>query len=280
MARRVAVGPIVVAATVVATMALGAGCIIPDANIGVVEEFDNPGAVRIVVPTPITAEADDACNEVQDFNFCPALPETVRGGELVGNGPLCRCANAAESDDNAPNGFEIYVEDPDVEEDDVDGQLRPTDDLFGALLLDVPPGATDLSPYQAYTNALPPDQAARRAATDVRAIDRDGPFLRVFPVGGFTGGVFDVCNDNDGQAVEQAGLHELRFIVTDRPWFAPIIPGAEDDEGNPVRGDPLIGVPDLPSGATYDTTTFVFRCLDASEPEGASCGCFNPEDPN
>lgn len=272
MARHVAV---VLAA--MAAMAVSAGCIIPDANIGVVEEFDNPGAVRIVVPTPITAEADDACNEVQDFNFCPALPETVRGGELVGNGPLCRCTNAAESDDNAPQGFEIYVEDPDVEE--IDGQPRPTDDLFGALLLDVPPGASDLSPYQAYANALPPDQAARRGATDVRAIDREGPFLRVFPVGGFTGGVFDVCNDRDGNQIEP-GVHELRFIVTDRPWFAPILPDMEDEEGNPVRGDPLIGVPDLPAGATYDTTTFVFRCLDASKDEGASCACFNPEEPN
>lgn len=271
MFQRVAVGSTV--AAVAATV--GLGCIIPDSRIASVEEFDNPGAVRIVVPTPITAEADDACDEVPDFNFCPALPETIRGGELVGNGPLCSCANATDSDDNAPQGFEIYVEDPDVEE--IDGQLRPTDDLFGALLLDVPPGASDLSPYQAYTNALPPDQAARRGATDVRAIDRDGPFLRVFPVGGFTGGVFDVCNDRDGTRIDP-GLHELRFIVTDRPWFAPILPNMTDEEGNPVRGDPLIGVPDLPGGATYDTATFVFRCLDAADPD-ASCACFNPEEP-
>ena len=250
------------------------GCIIPDAGIGAVEEFDNPGAVRIVEPAPITPEADDACGDLPDFNFCPALPDTLPSGELVGNGPLCRCP-MQQRDDNAPNGFQIYAEDPDVIE--VEGVNRPVDDLFGAFLLDVPAGATDLSAYQAYTNALSPDEPAQEAVLEVRATQRDGPFLRAFQVGGFTGDVFDVCNDNDGAQLDP-GLHELRFIVTDRPWFAPIDPTMEDEQGNPLRGDPLIGVPDLPAGATYDTTTFVFRCIDEASPDGGACACFDLEE--
>ncbi len=255
-----------------AALLTAAGCIIPDSEIRDQDDFLNPGSVRIVEPTPITQAANDACGERESFSACPTLDDTLPSGELKGQGPLCVCP---ERDDNAPQGFEIYVEDPDKEE----GSGRPADDIFGVFLLDVPPDATDLSEYQAYLSALPPDESARDFTGEFRTIERDTPGLRSFTVGGFTGGAFDVCNDNDGAKLEP-GPHELRFLVTDRPWFAPIDPTGElDEEGNPARLDPLIGIPDLPAGATYASTAFVFRCIDSATPEGATCACFDPEAP-
>lgn len=248
---------------------LAAGCIIPDRDIQVQEDFGNPGAVRIVQPTPITGEADLACGERDTFLFCPTVSDTLPSGELKGNGDLCICP---ARDDNAPRGFQIFVEDPDV---DADG--RPRDEIFGAFLLDVPADATDLSAYQAYTNAMPPDEPARLFSGEVRTIERDTPGLRVFQVGGFTGDTFDVCND-DERTKEGAGIHELRFIATDRPWFAPLDPNGGTGE-DAVRADPLIGIPDLPGGATYASTAFVFRCIDSAGPDGGGCGCFDPDDP-
>lgn len=256
-----------------AAVMMGTACIIPDAGISVQRDFTNPGAVRIVEPTPISEAADKACGKRQGFAFCPTFTDTVPSGELKGNGQLCLCPER-ERDDNAPQGFEIFVEDPDV---DADG--RPVDDIFGVFLLDVPTDATDMTPYQAYTSEVPPDEPARRFTGEVRTIERETPGLRVFQVGGFTGGTFDVCNDNDGNALD-AGLHELRFVATDRAWFAPIDPsGALDEEGNPLRLDPLIGIPDLPAGATYASTAFVFRCVDGLDAEAGQCGCFDPEAP-
>jgi hypothetical protein len=47
-----------------------------------------------------------------------------------------------------------------------------------------------------------------------------------------------------------------------------------DEDGALVFHDPVIGMPDLPVGATYDTTTYVFQCYDsAAPPEGIECNC-------
>jgi len=256
-----------------AIVALAAGCIIPDLQITEQREVSNPGTVRIVEPTPVTRAANTACDAVPAFADCPNVFDTLPSGELKGQGDLCTCGEN-QSDDNAPGGFRIFVEDSDLDEEG-----DPKDDIFGAFLLDVPAGATDLTQFQAYTRAVPPDVPAALEVTAYRTIERDQPRLRVFQVAGNTLGSFDVCNDNDGNELAP-GLHELRFVVTDRPWYAPPDPtGDLDDEGNPLRGDALIGVPDLAAGATYASTAFVFRCVDATEPGEALCACFGEEEP-
>lgn len=268
---RAATGRAPVVAVVVAVVAgHGAGCIILDSGIQIQRDFENPGAVRIVQSTPITPEADTACGERDGFLQCPQFGDTP-SGQLAGNGSgqLCVCP---QRDDNAPQPFEIFVEDPDLTADG-----RPKDDIFGAFLLNVDPDAGDPSQFLAYPNAVAPDEPAARFVGEVRTVERDTPGLRAFQVGGFTSQAFDVCNDNDGDKLEP-GLHALEFIVTDRPWFAPAAaaPNGTTD-GEPVPSEPIIGLPDLAAGATYARTSFVFRCVDSAGPLGGACGC--TEDP-
>ena len=47
-----------------------------------------------------------------------------------------------------------------------------------------------------------------------------------------------------------------------------------DEDGALVYDEPVIGMPDLPAGATYDTTAYVFQCYNGSAPpEGIECNC-------
>ncbi|MCA9712292.1 MAG: hypothetical protein KDK70_41025, partial [Myxococcales bacterium] len=162
-------------------------------------------------------------------------------------------------------------EDPDTDEDG-----DPRDEIIGAFFLDMPADAEDPRDYLAYTNQLPPEEPARRfRASDVPTIERPDPHLKAWTIA--EQGRWDLCNDNDGAPVEDPGLHELRLVVTDRPWFRPQLFDAagrplEDEEGEPIFGDPVIGVPSLRAGATYDTITYVFECFD-EPPEGTECSC-------
>lgn len=271
-----------------------AGCIIPDADIRAVGDFDNEGAVRIVHPIPITDDAHQACAEIDDeggFAECPGVPAGLPTGLLSGG--FCRCPEG-ERDGRAALRFDIFVEDADVDEDST-----PSDDVLGAFLLDVPSGATDLGPYLAYSNFLPPDQPAELfTAGEFPTIERPNPNLRSWTIGVDE---VDLCNDNNGQklgaldpapppgeALDPArndGLHELRIIVTDRPWYRPPLYDEDgdivtDDDGQIVLDDPLFGVPDLAAGATYDTRSFVFRCHSpAAPPQSGDCNCVEPTTP-
>lgn len=245
----------------------GAGCIIPDAGIVVQDEFLNVGAVRIVEPTPVTERADDDCAARTILSGCPQIPDTLPSGLIRPELPLCVCPTDSF---NRAGGFEIFVEDPDI-----DAEGDPKDELYGALLLDMPPDATDPSDYVAYTNRLPPEAPAQRVrALEVQTIERPDPHLKYWSIG--DGGAVDLCNDGAGV---DPGLHELRLIVTDRPWYRPIMVDAmgepvRDEDGDLVFHEPVIGMPDLAAGATYDTTTYVFQCFDsAAPPPGIECNC-------
>lgn len=258
----------VIARPAVALAVAATGCVIPDANVRVEDEYVNAGAVRIVEPTPITPRANQDCDERTTLRACPNVPYTVSSGLMRPDQPLCVCTGR----NLVGGGFELYVEDPDVDE-----AGNPTDDILGALLLDMPPNAEDPRDYLAYTNLLPPEEPARRyRASDVTTLERPDPHLRVWPIS--TQSNLDLCNDNDGAKLQPA-LHELRLVVTDRPWYRPPVLDDEgtpvlDENGQPLFHDPVIGMPDLPAGATYDTTTYVFQCHDGNDPpEGIECNC-------
>jgi hypothetical protein len=257
---------------------LYAACIIPDAGIRLQEEFDNPGVVRIIQPVPMTREADEACADASEVLLrCPVPPSNTLEPGLIDlpQGQLCVCPGR---DANAIAPFDIYVEDPDLDE-----QLRPKDLIYGVFLLDVDPTAEDVRPFVAYQNYLRPDVPARnyylRTGSYGDAIERPTPRVRAWSLG--IDEPVDLCNDNGGETLEPR-LHELRLVVTDRPWYVPV---ELDEKGNPVRDedgvlvrrneDPWVGVPDLPGGATYDTATYVFRCgngLGTTELD-AGCSC-------
>ena len=96
----------------------------------------------------------------------------------------------------------------------------------------------------------------------------------------------DLCNDNSGTPVGP-GLHSLRIVVTDRPWYRPIQFDADgkpliDATGVPLRvedeASARIGVPDTPAGASYAIADYVFACGDNNDPD-AGCNCAVPEMP-
>ncbi|MEM7157512.1 MAG: hypothetical protein AAF799_32025 [Myxococcota bacterium] len=246
----------------------GTDCIIPDAGIIVEDEFLNAGAVRIVEPTPVTIRADEDCDELTTLGGCPRVPDTLPSGLIRTDSPLCVCPGA----DQGLGEFDIYVEDPDVDEDG-----DPRDDILGALFLDMPSTASDPSLFLAYTGLLAPDEPATRfRASDVQTIERPDPHLKAWTLAGQPR--VDLCNDNDGIQIPP-GLHVLRLIVTDRPWYTPVLRDAdgmviEDEDGEVVLGDPVVGMPDLAGGASYDTRSYVFECLDSSDPvAGSGCNC-------
>jgi hypothetical protein len=241
------------------------GCIIPDSGIIVRGDFDNEGAVRIVEPISITERASQSCGELETFNECPNVPDTLPTGLVRQN--LCRCSEELERDANPLSFFQIFVEDPDVEADGT-----PSDQILAAFLLDISSNDASTTDFLAYRNYLSPEQPADLyTGGDTRVIERADPGLRSWVVGQDS---VDLCNDNEGSKAP-AGVHELRVVVTDRPWFRPPMRDANgaivrDDEGEPLLGEPIFGVPDLPGGATYDTRSFVFTCGDEAD---ASCSC-------
>ncbi len=252
---------------------LGCGCIIPDTNIDVQPIRTNPGTVRIVQAVAFSAQANAACADEPGFEVCPVLPETVVPGLIeIENQAFCACEGGR--DGNAIGGFRIFVEDPDVDEDGA-----PRDALIGAFLLDVDPDADSLTPFVAYTNYFPTNRPAQRSPPGTyEPIERPPSNLREWTLGLDT--TVDLCNDNNGTPLAP-GLHNLRVLVTDRPWPFPVV---VDSNGAPQRAgdgferdatqDAIVGVPDTPGGASYDVVDFVFRCVEESSDEGINvCNC-------
>lgn len=254
------------------------GCIIPDSKIDVQPQRTNPGSVRIVQAVALTPQADAACAEEPGFEVCPQPPDTVVPGLIeLENQAFCTCEGGR--DGNELGGFQIFVEDADV-----DDAGEPIDDLFGVLLLDVPPDTEQVSAFVAFTNYLPSNQPAQRVAgggTYAQPIERPPTNVKEWALGVET--KLDLCNDNNGSALEP-GLHSLRLVVTDRPWPQPVLVNEFGrPQGSPpferdAQADPLVGVPDLAAGASYATANFVFRCVDESSELGLTvCNCEEDE---
>jgi hypothetical protein len=268
------------AATGFTLLLLAAACIIPDAEIEILPERNNPGAVRLVNRISMSVEANRACTKADPLfaEECPLPPPSQPPGlvDFSADGqPFCSCP-PGERDNNALRQFDVFVEDPDVDNN------VPRDDILGAFLLDVPLSAEDPSEYVAYQNYLPSNEPAtlfpigRGGYND--AIERPTPSLKSWTIG--IDGRIDLCNDNVGGSLEP-GLHQLTLVVTDRPWYTEV---QTDDKGKPLYKDgelvrtgdsPRIGVPDLPVGATSDSQVFVFRCLDSSD---QACNCSAEEE--
>ncbi len=269
-------------------LALLGACIIPDRDIRIESGLDNENAVRIVQRAPRVAEMDDLCNldpsDDPQPAYCPQVRRTRPSGLIMApeGGDFCVCPRASGnqpgSDRRAIASFEIYAEDADGA---VEGRA---DTLYGVALLDA--DATDDEPYNAvaYGKYWQPGRAGEpvEEAEDLEG-DRTAPpsgrpaaGLSVFQLDDSTGiREIDLCNEA-GRPVS-AGLHTLRFMVTDRPFFRPRaldLDGgfAVDENGDPAYGNEQPGVPDLASGATYATIDFGFECRDASDPE-ADCRC-------
>lgn len=258
-----------------------AACIIPDEDIDVQPFRSNPGAVRLVHWIPLVDAAHQACIEVDPrLRGCP-LPSDEEEPGLVDDRdrPLCSCPG--QRDANALNFFDILVEDADV-----DDEGRPRDRILGVFLLDPPRDPLAVTAeHVAYTSLLSPNTPATLppgGTLYAQAIGREAPLVRKWTIG-FDVPV-DLCNPDDRPPLSP-GLHELRLVVTDRPWYRRVaLELDEGPNGEPIERpietadgyeredeDPLIGVPDLPGGASYDQATWIFRCRDAAEFEQCAC---------
>lgn len=244
-------------------------CIIPDRDIRIDPGIDNESAVRIIQRAPqYLPEMDDLCNAEKDpdYTFCPEVRYTEPSGLLrpVVGGPFCICPGPKDQkvrDQRALSAFEIYAEDGDLEGD------RAEDTLYGVLLLDVDPRTSAPQAYQAYPNFWQPcfpgerlpvsaDNEGDRTAPPV---GRQSNSVTVFKLDEESTGVLDLCNNNNGSSLSP-GLHDLQFMVTDRPFFTP------PDFADPTQssGQPQCGVPDLRAGATYAVIDYVFECVDSA----------------
>ncbi len=262
----------------------GCACIIPDRGITFEGGPSNPGAVRILEATPVPALWTEWCTN-RDINdnveggtaaFCPSVRATRSGGAVEG-GPFCICPEG-QRDARALARWTIYAEDPDLDGD------AGADTLYGVLRLDPDPASEEPTAAVAFENYLEPCAPGQPEDVGFMTLpapdEDDGYFVdRVVPsiarntapqwafeVDDAFSERIDLCNDNNGIALEP-GLHNLQFLVTDRPFFRA---AREDSDLERLQ----CGVPDVAAGATYAVTNYVFECLDAALEDNADdCEC-------
>jgi len=264
-------------------VAVTAACIIPDRGIQFEGGPANPGAVRILKTTQSPAEWSEWCTN-RDINedvdegtsaFCPQVRQTRAGGLMEGS-PFCVCPDG-QRDAGAPARWTIYTEDPDLDGDD------PEDTLYGVLRLDPDPASEEPSAaFENYLEACAQGEHEEKAelATVLPADEDDGYFVeRVIPsvarntaprwafaIDDAFSDTVDLCNDNNGRPLP-LGLHNLQFLVTDRPFFRA---ARDDSEVERLQ----CGVPDVAAGATYAVINYVFECIDGSlEENELDCSC-------
>lgn len=279
-------------AWLVAPWVLGMACIIPDRGIQFEGGPDNPGAVRILEPTPVPAEWSEWCSnrdvdadvEGGTSAFCPHVRQTRPGGLVrpeEDDNTFCVCP-PGQRDASAPELWTIYAEDPDLDGDD------PEDTLYGVLRLDPDPLSEQPTASVAYENYLEPCAQGERIAAEfvtlpaagdddtyfidrvLPSIDRNTAPQWAFAIDDAFSERIDLCNDDNGLPVEP-GLHNLQFLVTDRPFFRA---AREDSDVERLQ----CGVPDVAAGATYAITNYVFECLDGTLEENSEmCSCEDAE---
>lgn len=253
------------------------GCILPDRDIRIESGIDNESAVRIVQRAPMLPEMDELCNREDDFDpsYCPQVQRTRPSGLIMpSEGDFCVCT---DGDRRAIDSFEVYAEDADRDGD------APADTIVGVALID--PDTADDYPWDAvaYDKYWQPGRAGERISDgEDQAGDRTAPpggrtpvGLTVFQLDDASGsGEMDLCND--AGIPLGPGLHTLRFMVTDRPFFRPrlFVDGEPQvtADGDAAFGPEQWGVPDLAAGASYATIDYVFECRDPNDVD-AECLC-------
>jgi hypothetical protein len=274
-----------------------AACIIPDREIVIDPGLDNPNAVRIIQRAPqLLPEMDDLCNpevtpegdtDDPELSFCPEVRDTLPSGLIrpFFGDAFCICPgpqDQAVRDSRAISTFEIYAEDGDVQGN------AAKDTIYGVILLDVDPSTSAPQNFVAYENYWDPCRAGEHISVsegregDLTAppVGRESNQVTVFKLDDSGDKrLIDLCNNDQGRSLP-AGLHDLQFMVTDRPFFTP--PEIVDDvpfvgsDGEVRPGNQQCGVPDLAAGATYAVIDYVFECVDSAldAPD-----CMQPERP-
>lgn len=258
-----------------AALGIGIACIIPDQDIQVLISDVNTYPVRFVEGIPLDESARCACSSSTcecPLPGSPGIPTFLNPDDSAYR--FCICSEN-KIDAGRLYGVEFYVED----QDEIDGV--PSDSLYAAALLDWDPTSGDSAfDYVAYRGYLDPRRPLDLwySSYEQAVIKRPRPYLRSILMRDLTGR-FDLCN-GAGRPIGP-GYHTLTLIVSDRPWFqqegAVIETTSGDGDGDPqeTMAITLDGVPDIAAGATYDTQTYVFRCLEETD---ENCGCMEISD--
>lgn len=237
---------------------LAVSCILPDQDIIVRTEDQNDAPVRIVEPTPLSLAVRCACdpsgctaNDPVDWD--PTCPQPDASGlphfldpDVNAQFQFCSCPLGEVDQDQLP-AFELFAEDQDVDND------APKDDLFAVLLLDLE-SSDDPTSRVAFTRYLNPNNPLPAAFGDYAPELRPSPQLRSIFIGDVDARI-DLCNGNLSPL--SVGWHTVRVLVTDRPWFTATVSG---DEGSNETTVQQVGVPDVASGATFDSRDYTFFC--------------------
>ena len=270
-------------APAVALLVLASACIIPDREITTETVPGNPGAVRIVEPTNLTAQLIADCKDGES-TACSQVPSGRRSGlvsyvdEAGTSLPLCICPIGSRDNRSIPEFF-VYAEDPDR------SRPRASEALFAVALLDVDPLSTSPQNFVAYEEQFevagvgqPLDlgdlDAAQLTAVDLDdddepllspSLGREDSGLFRFRFGKNNGAGTDLCNDDNGAKLSP-GLHTLQIMVTDRPFFRPQLYDALGRpvvgvDGKPQLAPPQPGMPDIAAGATWAIANYVFECI-------------------
>ncbi|WAS98999.1 hypothetical protein [Nannocystis punicea] len=236
-------------------------CVLPDREI----EFEqtsitNRYAVRIIEPVLLSKYANDSCDtndEDMMAGRCPQPgdsdprdapphfldPTNVEfdGIDDVTKFAFCTCPEPLR--DTKLFDFTVYVEDQDEEP----RKRTPKDDIYAALLLDVPSRSDTPYDHVDYLSYYDPE-GPLEDYTEIpyKPPGRRDPQLRRLLFGSDQEFGIDLCNGGRERLSE--GFHTLTVIVTDRAWFLP------------PEGARQYGVPDIANGATYDSIHYVFSC--------------------
>lgn len=276
------------------------GCIVPDIDIDTETVRGNPGAVRIVERTNLSAAFLASCT-ADATTTCPQVPSGRRSGLVVLRDPdtglvlpYCTCSEGARDTRVVPEFF-IYAEDPDR------SGGEPTDTLYAVALLDLDPLGSEPQASIAYDQQFEPGRVGEPfRLEDLEPedlappdLDPEGVISLLFPsderennglfrfrFGKNNGGGTDLCNDDNGKKLEP-GVHTLQIMVTDRRFFRPPLLDAAGEQvvgldGHLEFGTVQYGMPDIASGATWSIANYVFECV-AEDPDltavDSKCAC-------
>jgi hypothetical protein len=260
---RPGLGPVLIALSL-ATAALS--CVLPDKEI----EFEqtaitNRYAVRIIEPVLLSDKAEESCDtndkdmmvgrcpqpgdsDPQDAppHFLDPTYVEFDGIDSVTKFAFCSCPEGYR--DNRLFDFTVYVEDQDEEP----RKREPKDDIYAALLLDVPSREDRPYDYVDYLSYYDPERPLDDYTENpYKPPGRRDPQLRRLLFGSDQEPGIDLCNG--GRERLSSGFHTLTVMVTDRAWFLP------------SEGARQYGVPDIANGATYDSIHYVFSCDQACD---------------
>ena len=252
------------------------GCIIPDRDISVNlgDNEPNEHAVRIIERTPLSADMREICaNDIPASTTsdsaprcgrrCPAASCGLRTEDRFACVPVSRTTGRSRSSASSPRTATSTA-------------MLPATRCTGCSSWTRTPliRRRRTRPPSRTTGSLAKRARSFQRPTRTRAPCRPKPATRPRP------GSSGSTTRRRGRSTcatairfpSTPAVHNLQFIVTDRPFFV----AEYGEEADIPGGADQCGVPDLAAGATYAVINYIFECIDESDeddPRSEQCDC-------